>query len=116
MEQRKTGIIEQRITDKLVEGLRPTSLNVINESYMHNVPPGSETHFKVVAVAEDFAGTRRVGRHRLIHKILATELANDIHALSIEAFTPAEWEQKNGAVTPSPQCLGGSKGDPEFKA
>ena len=29
-------------------------LQVINESYMHNVPKGSETHFKVVVVSEQF--------------------------------------------------------------
>ena len=27
---------------------------VINESYMHNVPKGSETHFKVVVVSPEF--------------------------------------------------------------
>ena len=32
---------------------------VINESYMHNVPKGSETHFKVVVVSPEFNEVRK---------------------------------------------------------
>lgn len=38
------------------EVLAPTHLEIINESFMHNVPPGSETHFKVLVVSEAFDG------------------------------------------------------------
>ena len=31
-------------------------MEVMNESYMHNVPKGSETHFKVVVVSPKFEG------------------------------------------------------------
>lgn len=37
-----------------VVSLQPSYLEVINESYMHNVPKGSETHFKVIVVADTF--------------------------------------------------------------
>ena len=32
---------------------------MINESYMHNVPKGSETHFKVVVVSPEFNEVRK---------------------------------------------------------
>lgn len=47
--------IEQSIRNKLVNHLNPAYLEVINESYMHNVPKGSETHFKVVVVSDKFS-------------------------------------------------------------
>jgi BolA protein len=111
MEQASKGVIEQRLTDKLERALSPVVLTVLNESYMHNVPPGSESHFKVVAVSAEFEGTRRVRRHRLIHKILEEELSDHIHALSIDALTPQEWEERKGRTNPSPVCLGGSKSE-----
>ncbi len=40
--------IQERIERMLAEGLEALHLEVINESGQHNVPPGSETHFKVV--------------------------------------------------------------------
>lgn len=48
--------IENSIRNKLSIALNLKHLDVINESHMHNVPPGSETHFKVVVVSENFDG------------------------------------------------------------
>lgn len=46
--------IEQSIRSKLTVHLNPIFVDVINESYMHNVPKGAETHFKVVVVSDQF--------------------------------------------------------------
>ena len=46
--------IENSIKEKLSADLNPLHLDIINESYMHNVPRGSETHFKVVVVSDKF--------------------------------------------------------------
>jgi len=83
-------------------------LDVQNESSMHSVPPGSETHFKVVVVSDVFEGKLLVERHRLVYAALADEMKNGVHALTITSKTPAEW-QKNAASPASPPCLGGSK-------
>lgn len=48
--------IEKSMKTKLKEKLEPNRLEIINESYMHNVPKGAETHFKVVVVSEQFEG------------------------------------------------------------
>ncbi len=86
-------------------------MEVVNESYMHSVPPGSETHFKVVVVSDQFAGKRAVARHQAIYQALAEEVEGPVHALAIHTFTPEEWAQSQGASPASPQCLGGSKAD-----
>jgi len=97
---------EQQITVKLQEALAPQHLQVINESPQHNVPPGAQSHFKVIVVSEKFAGQSLVMRHREIHQILKDELKTDIHALSLHTYDPQEWEEQGGAPE-SPACLGG---------
>lgn len=94
---------------KLASALAPAHLDVENESRMHNVPPGSETHFKVLVVSDAFEGLGRVDRHRRIHAILADELKGGVHALAIRALTPAEAEKESLGVFLSPPCLGGSR-------
>ena len=102
--------VEQRIILKLSEGFNPAHLTVLNESHMHSVPPGSETHFKVTLAAEAFVGKRQVQRHQAVYACLADELKNGVHALALHTFSPEEW-QATGAVPASPQCMGGSKHD-----
>lgn len=103
-------IVQQRINDKLQAELSPEYLEVVNESHNHNVPSGSESHFKVTIVADAFSGKRLIQRHRLINQILADELANDIHALALHTYSKEEWQTKFGQVPESPKCMGGSKG------
>ena len=102
-----TMTIQEILQSKLTEALSPIHLEVINESRNHNVPPGSESHFKVVIVSREFEGKMLLARHRAINAILADELKNGIHALSLHTTTPTEWEAKNGVVAKSPPCLGG---------
>ena len=52
--------IQETIEQKIATSLAPVHLEVINESHMHNVPPGSESHFKVVIVTDTFDGVTRV--------------------------------------------------------
>lgn len=103
-----SGPVQAAIEARLVD-LEPAHLEVLNQSGMHSVPPGSETHFKVVIVSPVFEGEPLVARHRRVHALLAAELAAGVHALSIEALTPAQWRARGGAVVASPPCRGGSK-------
>ncbi|MFC1503232.1 transcriptional regulator BolA [Pseudomonadota bacterium] len=104
-------MIQQRIKEKLQEALSPIHLEVINESNMHNVPEGSESHFKVIVVSGQFEGQRLIGRHRAVNAVLAEELANDIHALAIHTYTQSEWKNLCDGAPVSPSCQGGSKSD-----
>lgn len=54
MSTNESGPIEKAITEAITTKLDPIHLEVVNESYMHNVPKGSETHFKVLVVSEKF--------------------------------------------------------------
>lgn len=100
--------IQQRIETKLTEALVPSHLEVINESHMHNVPKGSETHFKVVVVSDAFEGASPVKRHQLVYGTLKEELKAGVHALAITSRTPSEWAESPEANR-SPSCMGGGK-------
>jgi BolA family transcriptional regulator, general stress-responsive regulator len=99
--------VQSRIEAKLAERFAPAHLEVRNESGNHNVPAGSETHFRVVLVAGAFAGQRLLARHRLVNEVLAEELAGPVHALAIHTYTEDEWCERFGAAPMSPPCLGG---------
>jgi len=105
--------IQDTITKKLNDAFSPEHLEVVNESHMHNVPEGSESHFKVTIVCDDFNGKMLVARHRLVNKVLQDELSKErseggIHALALHTMTMEEWFKK-GRAPDSPECLGGGK-------
>lgn len=100
--------VKSAIEQKLISKFSPDYLEVINESHMHNVPPGSESHFKVVLVTAQFESMNKVKRHQSIYQVLSQELEGEVHALALHTMTPGEWQLK-GDAPESPQCLGGSK-------
>ena len=52
---------KQQLIENIVrEKLSPEYLELVNESYMHSVPPGSESHFKLVLVSAQFSELRSV--------------------------------------------------------
>ena len=54
------------------------------------------THFEALVVAREFSGKRPLARHQLVYQTLGSLVGNEIHALSIRAFTPDEWQQQAG--------------------
>jgi acid stress-induced BolA-like protein IbaG/YrbA len=51
-------------------------------------------HFEAVVVSPEFTGKRTLQRHRLIYGALGSSIGGDIHALSIQAYTPEEWSAR----------------------
>lgn len=98
--------MKRTIEKKLVDKFNPKHLEVINESHMHS--RGPESHYKIIIVSDLFSGEDHVGKHRLVNECLSGELKNKVHALSIIAKTPEQWD-KSQEVPPSPTCQGGSK-------
>ena len=99
--------VRERIEEKLAAELAPEQLEIVDETGSHNVPPGSESHFRVTVVAEAFAGEALLARHRRVNRMLADELAGPVHALALHTYTPAEWQARSGTPA-SPPCRGGA--------
>ena len=79
---------------KLEAALAPQLLEIADQSHLHaghaGARPGGESHFRVTIVATAFEGLGRLARQRLVYRVLAEEMASDIHALAIEAKAPSE--------------------------
>jgi BolA family transcriptional regulator, general stress-responsive regulator len=86
--------IEQMMREKLVAGLEPTRLDIVNESEMHaghrSSPGTGESHFRVLIVSPKFSGLSRVQRHRLVNDLLKDEVGRAVHALALATYAPGE--------------------------
>lgn len=89
--------VKDNISQKLSAAFAPESLDVADESHLHEGHaghrPGGETHFRIHIVSQAFEGKSRVERHRMINTLLAAELAGPIHALAIRAMAPGEQQR-----------------------
>ena len=85
---------KDNITKKLSEAFTPDSIDVVDESHLHEGHaghrPSGETHFRVYIVSNAFAGKSRIDRHRMINALLAPELAGSVHALALHTYAPGE--------------------------
>ena len=59
------------------------------------VQSDDNTHYGALVVAKEFEGKRPLARHQLVYKALGTLVGNEIHALTIQALTPAEWTEQS---------------------
>lgn len=99
-------MIRDQIEEKLHAVFSPAHLEVYDESYRHNVPAGSESHFKVIIVSDSFTNQRFLIRHRFIYSALADEFAGSLHAMALHTYTVKEWESLQDTVAASPHCRG----------
>ncbi|KAL4455430.1 hypothetical protein ABPG74_012582 [Tetrahymena malaccensis] len=100
--------MKDAITSKIQQAFKPQYFQIENESHKHSVPKGSETHFKLVIVSDDFSGLSKVQCHQKIYSLLQPEFQMGLHALSLMTKTANEWNQ-DSSVNVSPSCMGGSK-------
>jgi len=91
-----TGM-QELIRQKLAQALQPSMLEIVNDSNRHAGHMGDdgsgESHFRVTIVSDVFNGRNRVERQRAVYDLLAEELRGGIHALSIKAMTPDEYNR-----------------------
>jgi BolA protein len=84
------------ISRLLKEAFDPETLGVEDESYLHEGHEGAKDgrgHFRVLMIAEVFEGKSMIERHRMIYRVLDDMMRNDIHALAIDAWSPAELDR-----------------------
>lgn len=88
----------ERIRSRLEEALTPTHFELVDDSASHTGHAGAAErgggHFYATIVSPVFAGKTLVQRHQLVYKALGEMMHTDIHALSIKAYTPSEFQEK----------------------
>ena len=99
--------ITSTIETKLLETFAPQRLKIDNDSKRH-AGPATDSHFRVIIVADAFEGVRAVQRQRSVYACLSEELAGPVHALQMKCMTPAEYDALDGDATlKAPPCGGG---------
>jgi BolA protein len=101
--------IRKAMYEKLIAKFKPLHMELQNESKMHGLPESAEKHFRLILVSSAMENLSRIDRHRVVNDVLAHELKTHVHALTVQAFTPDEWDKKQSAAFASPACLGGGK-------
>jgi BolA family transcriptional regulator, general stress-responsive regulator len=84
-----------RLEKKLKAEFGPSYLEIVDESHRHaghqeQFDGSGETHLRVRITAAAFEGMGRVARHRAVNEAAASEFAQGLHALAIEAAAPSE--------------------------
>ena len=83
-----------RLRAVLTDALRPTVLEVVDDSARHaghaGAREGGETHYSVLVVSDRFAGMSRVARSREVHNVLQPEFDTGLHALGLTLKAPGE--------------------------
>jgi acid stress-induced BolA-like protein IbaG/YrbA len=51
------------------------------------------THFTGVVVSPAFEGLSRVRQHQAVYATLGKLMGNEIHALQLTTYTPAQWAE-----------------------
>jgi acid stress-induced BolA-like protein IbaG/YrbA len=55
---------------------------------------GDGQHFQALIVSREFEGKSRVQRHQIVYRALGERMREEIHALSMQTLTPAEWQSR----------------------
>ncbi len=58
---------------------------------------GDGQHFQAVIVSAAFAGLTKVKQHQLVYAALGDRMREEIHALSMQTLTPAQWSAHGSA-------------------
>ena len=95
-------IVQNKIDKLLRDKFNVFKLTIKNDSYKHNVPPESESHFNVQIISDDFQNLSQIQRHKKVYKAVDS-LLTEIHALSITAITTSEFKE-NPSLRDTPDC------------
>ncbi len=66
-------------------------------SCQHLSVEGDGRHWYATIVSPEFEGKRAIARHQRVYATLGSKLQTDeVHALSMKTYTPAEWAAQSG--------------------
>ncbi len=72
--------------EKLIEAGVPNSKAIVS---------GGEGKYEAIVISDSFADLSMVKEHQMVYATVKPQIASgELHALSIKAFTPEEWEQQ----------------------
>lgn len=92
-----------RLQTLLQHQFHPLFMELVDESFKHQVPKDAESHFKLTLVSQKFTGKNRIERHRLLNESVNSERQTGLHALSLALYSPEEWDRQPHTLQ-TPAC------------
>ncbi|MEZ4332202.1 MAG: BolA family protein [Myxococcota bacterium] len=86
--------MREAIEERLRDALATAHVEVVDESHLHAGHAGARSgggHYRAVIVSERFAGVGRVKAQQLVYAAMGDWMGREIHALSMQTFTPEQW-------------------------
>jgi acid stress-induced BolA-like protein IbaG/YrbA len=77
------------VTQLILAGIPGAQVRVLTDD---------DTHYEAIVIATQFEGKRPIQRHQLVYAGLGEKMGREVHALSIQAYTPAEWQVERGGA------------------
>jgi BolA protein len=84
------------LEQRLFTALDAEHVEVQDDSALHRGHAGARGgagHFSVIVVSRKLEGLDRVARHRAVYEAAGDMIPTQIHALSVRAYTPEEWQE-----------------------
>ena len=79
--------------------MNPNDIKILIEAGLKDctaILEGDGRHFKATVISPEFIGKNRIEKQQLVFKTLGDRVDTGmIHAISIKAFTPDEWNQQH---------------------
>jgi acid stress-induced BolA-like protein IbaG/YrbA len=79
--------------------MSPAELQTLIEAHLPassaQVSSADNVHFEAIVVSAAFAGRGRLQRHQMVYRVLGKLMSREIHALSMQTFTPEEFAQQS---------------------
>ncbi|MBI4005602.1 MAG: BolA/IbaG family iron-sulfur metabolism protein [Gammaproteobacteria bacterium] len=57
---------------------------------------GDGTHFQAIVVSGGFSGKTMLQQHQMVYRTLGNKIGKEIHALSLQTYTPEQWDEQKG--------------------
>ena len=77
------------VTQLILAGIPGAQVRVLTDD---------DTHYEAIVIATQFEGKRPIQRHQLVYAGLGDKMGREVHALAIQAYTPAEWQAERGGA------------------
>lgn len=77
-------VTPEQVRDYIAQGMACDVLEVRGDGH----------HFEATIVSAAFQGLNRVRQHQHVYAVLGDRMRAEIHALSMQTFSPAEWQAR----------------------
>ena len=85
---------QEKLEEMTLEEIKLTIENAVPDATVYVIDPMKDgQHLQAIVVSPAFEGMTLVKQHQMVMKPLTSALAQSVHALGLQTFTPAKWEQ-----------------------